>query len=84
MHYFNVEGYPRAAANFAREANIQGGDDEDFMQARWEIRDHIYNGRFEAAIEALNEINPAVSFQTSLAFACRLPFLFALLPCLHD
>ncbi|KAF4125380.1 Pfam:RanBPM CRA [Geosmithia morbida] len=60
MHYFNVEGYPKAAANFAREANLPDRDEEDFLQARWDIRDHIYNGRFEAAIEALNDINPSI------------------------
>lgn len=60
MHYFTMEGYPEAAANFAREANLPPQDDEDFIQARWDIREHISSGNFEAAIEALNEIDPEV------------------------
>lgn len=55
-----MEGYPNAAANFSKEANLQPHDDDEFIQARWEIRQHIHSGNFEAAIEALNEIDPEV------------------------
>lgn len=55
-----MEGYPKAAANFSKEANLGPQDDQDFIQARWGIRQHIHSGNFEAAIEALNEVDPEV------------------------
>lgn len=55
-----MEGYPQAAANFSKEANLNPQEDQEFVQARWDIRQHIHSGNFEAAIEALNEVDPGV------------------------
>ena len=60
LDYLTMEGYPQAAANFSKEANIGPQDDADFIQARWEVRQYIHGGKFEAAIEALNELDPEV------------------------
>ena len=58
-----MEGYPQAAENFSKEANLSPQDDQDFIEARWKIRQHINRGNFESAIEALNEVDPEVRSQ---------------------
>lgn len=61
MDYFISEGYPSAAQKFAAEANIQPRVDDESVQQRVEIRNAIYGGDIQSAIEKINELNPQVS-----------------------
>lgn len=76
MDYLVSEGYPSAAQNFAQEANIQPRVDAESIQERVEIRNAIYGGDIQGAIEKINELNPQVRnvFQNSHA-----PFLLAMI-----
>ncbi|EXJ94456.1 hypothetical protein A1O1_02852 [Capronia coronata CBS 617.96] len=58
MDYLITEGYPSAAEKFAAEANIQPKADFSYIQERVQIRDSIYRGDLQAAIELINELNP--------------------------
>jgi len=60
MDYLVSEGYPSAAQNFALEANIQPRADVESIQERVEIRNAIYGGDIQTAIEKINELNPQV------------------------
>lgn len=61
MDYLITEGYPSAAQKFALEANIQLKVDVDSIRERVEIRDAIYAGNIQSAIEKINELDPEVS-----------------------
>lgn len=61
MDYLISEGYPSAAQKFALEANIQLKVDVDCIRERVDIRDAIYTGDMQTAIEKINELNPEVS-----------------------
>ncbi|KAL8723553.1 MAG: hypothetical protein Q9225_000188 [Loekoesia sp. 1 TL-2023] len=58
MDYLISEGYPSAAQKFASEANIQPTSGVDSIQERVEIREAIYAGDIQTAIERINELNP--------------------------
>ncbi|EZF30260.1 hypothetical protein H109_02639 [Trichophyton interdigitale MR816] len=58
MDYLVTNGYPSAANKFAAEANIPQRHDSDMVQERVEIRNAIYSGNIQSAIEKLNELNP--------------------------
>ncbi|KAL8706020.1 MAG: hypothetical protein Q9201_000905 [Fulgogasparrea decipioides] len=58
MDYLISEGYPSAAQRFASEANIQPTSAVDSIQERVEIREAIYAGDIQTAIERINELNP--------------------------
>lgn len=60
MDYLVSEGYPSAAKNFAAEANIQPKTDVESIQERVEIRNLIYKGDIQEAIQRINELNPQV------------------------
>lgn len=60
MDYLVSEGYPSAAQNFAQEANIQPRVDAESIQERVEIRNAIYGGDIQGAIEKINELNPQI------------------------
>ncbi|KAL9615012.1 MAG: hypothetical protein Q9167_000544 [Letrouitia subvulpina] len=60
MDYFISEGYPSAAQKFAVEANIQPRMDDESVQQRVEIRNAIYGGDIQSAIEKINELNPQI------------------------
>lgn len=55
-----MEGYPGAAANFSKEANLTLQQDVGSIRSRQEIQNHIHSGRVETAIEALNDYDPEV------------------------
>jgi len=55
-----MEGYPKAAAKFSKEANLQPHQDDGSIRARQQIQRSIHTGNIEAAIAALNELNPEV------------------------
>lgn len=61
MDYLITEGYPAAAQKFALEANIQLKVDVDSIRERVDIRDAIYSGNIQSAIEKINELDPEVS-----------------------
>ena len=60
MDYLVSEGYPSAAQNFALEANIQPKVDIESIEERVVIRNAIYGGDIQTAIERINELNPQV------------------------
>ncbi|KAF2755304.1 hypothetical protein EJ05DRAFT_488093 [Pseudovirgaria hyperparasitica] len=65
LDYLINEGYPSAAENFAKEANIQEANtqpptEEDSLRARVEIRYAIYHGDIESAIKKINEFNTEI------------------------
>ncbi len=60
MDYLDREGYPSAAQKFASEANIQPTSSVDSIQERVAIREAIYRGDIQSAIERINELNPMV------------------------
>ena len=61
MDYLISEGYPSAAQKFALEANIQPKVDVESIEGRVEIRNAIYGGDIQTAVEKINELNPQVS-----------------------
>lgn len=60
MDYLISEGYPSAAQKFASEANVQPTSAVDSIHERVEIREAIYAGDIQTAIEKINELNPLV------------------------
>ncbi|KAL8997194.1 MAG: hypothetical protein Q9169_003460 [Polycauliona sp. 2 TL-2023] len=58
MDYLISEGYPSAAQKFASEANIQPTSAVDSIQERVAIREAIYQGDIQSAIERINELHP--------------------------
>jgi len=60
LDYLTMEGYPKAAANFCKEANMKTPGDEYFTQTLWEVRQQMQRGDLQAAIETLNEIDPKI------------------------
>lgn len=74
LDYLTMEGYPQAAANFSKEANLQPQQDKSFVHARQQIRSAIHNGKIDEAIILLNHFNPEVSFGNSyLDYAVSCP-----------
>ena len=69
MDYLITEGYPETAQALAEEANMRIHTDYEATQERLEIRNLIYAGDIQSAIERINEVNPLVR----VSFAC--PFL---------
>jgi hypothetical protein len=55
-----MEGYPNAAANFSKEANLAPQQDLSAIKARQEIQHHIHSGNIQVAIEDLNELDPEI------------------------
>jgi hypothetical protein len=73
-----MEGYPKAAANFCKEANMETPDDECFTQTLWEVRQQMQRGDMQAAIESLNEIDPKVrSAIASILYMIKIRVLHA-------
>ncbi|CAI6087766.1 unnamed protein product, partial [Clonostachys chloroleuca] len=60
LDYLTMEGYSMAAAKFSKEANLQPQQDDASIRSRQEIQHYIHIGNFEAAIESLNEYDPAI------------------------
>lgn len=70
MDYLISEGYPIAAQKFALEANIQPKVDFDSIRERVEIRNAIYGGDIQSAVEKINELNPQVSHSSLILMPC--------------
>lgn len=60
LDYLTMEGYPKAAAKFCKEANLQPQQQDSSIQARNDIQHAIHCGRIDDAIKALNELDPDV------------------------
>lgn len=60
MDFLVKEGYPAAAARFAEEANIPLKEDDAEMPQRVIIKNAIYRGDIQTAIEEINELSPQV------------------------
>lgn len=60
LDYLTMEGYPQAAANFSKEANLQPMQEDPAIRARQEIRNLIHQGHIQDAIESLNDLDPEV------------------------
>lgn len=60
MDYLINEGFPSAAAKFAKEANIRPFADPEAIQQRVDIRNAIHAGDIQLAIERINELNPQI------------------------
>lgn len=56
-----MEGYPNAAANFSKEANLVPHQETPSIIARQEIQKCIHSGNIQTAIETLNDFDPEVS-----------------------
>ncbi|KAJ4174688.1 hypothetical protein NW754_005107 [Fusarium falciforme] len=60
LDYLTMEGYPNAAANFSKEANLQPHQDGASIIARQEIQNCIHGGNIQTAIETLNDFDPEI------------------------
>jgi hypothetical protein len=60
MDYLVVEGYKDAAEHFARESGLVPQVALDSIEDRTTIRDAIYRGDIEEAIERVNDLDPDV------------------------
>lgn len=58
MDYLIFEGYQTAASAFANEANIEPSGDCNLLDERLRIRDAIFQGDLQSAIEEINDIDP--------------------------
>ncbi|KAL8666323.1 MAG: hypothetical protein Q9202_001594 [Teloschistes flavicans] len=60
MDYLISEGYPSAAQKFASEANLQPTSAAESIHERVKIRDAIYAGDIQTAIERINELDESL------------------------
>ncbi|KAL2206714.1 hypothetical protein CC79DRAFT_1323120 [Sarocladium strictum] len=58
LDYLTMEGYPNAAANFSKEANLPPQQETSSIVARQEIQNLIHSGQVEMALKALNDYDP--------------------------
>lgn len=63
LDYLTMEGYPKAAENFCKEANMEPQDDGDGIDQRWSVRQYILQGDYTSAIVMLNDIDLEVRFE---------------------
>jgi hypothetical protein len=61
-----MEGYPKAAAKFCREANLQPQQPDTSIQTRRDVQHAIHSGNIARAISALNELDPEVGASFSI------------------
>lgn len=61
MDFLVQEGYPVAAARFAEEANMASNAENSLIEERVRIKNAIYSGDLQTAIEEINEIDVSVS-----------------------
>lgn len=60
LDYLTMAGYPKAAAKFSKEANLQPQQDSESIRARQEIQQAIHTGYIEEAISGLNQLDPEI------------------------
>ena len=72
LDYLTVAGYPNAAARFCSEANLSPQQPNSDIMIRQRIQRAIHEGEIEAAIEYLNDLDPAVSTAFNISYPCPL------------
>lgn len=55
-----MEGYPKAAAKFSKEANLSPQPSNSSISLRQQIQTCIHTGKVQSAIEMLNDFDPEV------------------------
>ncbi|KAH6619130.1 CTLH/CRA C-terminal to lish motif domain-containing protein [Chaetomium sp. MPI-SDFR-AT-0129] len=60
LDYLTMEGYPKAAAKFCKEANLQPQQSDSSIQRRQDIQYAIHSGNIHTAISALNDLDPEI------------------------
>ncbi|KAK3358579.1 CTLH/CRA C-terminal to lish motif domain-containing protein [Lasiosphaeria ovina] len=60
LDYLTMEGYPKAAAKFSKEANLKPQQEDPTINSRQQIQHAIHTGDIETAITALNELDPEI------------------------
>lgn len=83
MDYLITNGYPSAAKKFASEANLQPCADVEAIQERVEIRNAIYSGNVQSAIERLNELDPQVISYPCCFYIYSLAIIMIILCFMH-
>lgn len=69
MDFLIQEGYPAAAQKFATESGLEKVEDETTLtEERVKIRNAIYKGDLQTAIEEINDINPQVRLYSLFLF----------------
>lgn len=76
MDYLVIEGYKDAAESFVKEANLTPSIDLNSIENRMNIRNAVQSGQIEAAIEMVNDLDPEVTFLTTLAMKIKPSHLF--------
>ena len=66
-----MEGFPRAAANFSKEANLQPQQENSSIRDRQGIQNYIHSGEIQSAIDALNKLDVEVSTHGRFPFHTR-------------
>lgn len=69
LDYLTAEGYPSAADKFSKEANLKPIEQQESVRLRNQIKHDIHLGSIQNAIEALNELNPQVSYHLFSSFS---------------
>ena len=65
MDYLIKHGYSQAATDFAVESGVNMGVDPTTIEQRKRIKNAIYAGQLQQAIEEINDIDAAVSRSNS-------------------
>ncbi|KAL1925585.1 uncharacterized protein VTP21DRAFT_468 [Calcarisporiella thermophila] len=60
MNYLLIEGYKDAAEKFSAESGLEPQIDLRSVQERTEIRNAVYSGNIEEAIEKVNDLDPEI------------------------
>ncbi|KAK1775723.1 CTLH/CRA C-terminal to lish motif domain-containing protein [Copromyces sp. CBS 386.78] len=60
LDYLMMEGYPKAAEKFQKEANLKPRQEDPTINARQEIQHAIHVGNIQKAISDLNELDPGI------------------------
>ncbi|KAK5948347.1 hypothetical protein OHC33_010657 [Knufia fluminis] len=60
MDFLVQSGYPEAASRFAEEANMSTNAENSLMEERVRIKNAIYQGDLQTAIEEINEIDVSI------------------------
>lgn len=73
LDYLTMEGYPKAAAKFCKEANLQPQQSDSSIRRRQDIQHAIHSGNIHTAISGLNDLDPEVRASSPvLCFASSL------------
>lgn len=68
LDYLMMEGYPKAAEKFQKEANLKPRQEDPTINARQQIQHAIHVGDIQKAISDLNELDPGVGLSPSTLY----------------